>query len=226
MPIVFTKFYNMLNDIANKLREKGITKAGNKDEFEKQRVARAIEIINNFAQSIRKTVKNAQFFIYNPRSPTEKAYNYRFTYEEEDTVQVELLAENTPNSHKLIDITPVESFLVDMVNIIVPQFHQIQLYSYAKDFCTEHCSDKFMEHKDQKKLDEACSKIYDEIEKFERDAKQSSMEHIQRVVPQIIIPKISELASSFIRENEKTSYLLANTFHKQLTDTVYNGMKK
>lgn len=52
------------------------------------------------------------------------------------------------------------------------------------------------------------------------------MEHIQRVVPQIIIPKISELASNFIRDNDKTSYLLANSFHKQLTDTVYNGMKK
>lgn len=26
VPIIFTKFYNMLNDIANKLREKGITK--------------------------------------------------------------------------------------------------------------------------------------------------------------------------------------------------------
>ncbi len=70
-----------------------------------------------------------------------------------------------------------------------------------------------MEHKDQKKLDEERRKIEQEIEKFENDAKQSSMEHIQRVVPQIIIPKISELASNFIRENDKTSYLLANTFH-------------
>jgi hypothetical protein len=113
-----------------------------------------------------------------------------------------------------------------MVNNVMPQFHQIQFYSYAKEFCTEHCADKFLEHKDQKKLDEERRKIEQEIEKFENDSKQSSMEHIQKVVPQIIIPKISELASNFIRENEKTSYLLANTFHKQLTDTVYNGMKK
>ncbi len=119
VPIVFTKFYNMLNDIANKLREKGITKAGNKDEFEKQRIARATEIINNFAQGIRKTVKNSQFFIYNPRSPTEKPYNYRFL-DGEDTVEVELLPENTADSIKLTDIQPIESFLINMVNTIVP----------------------------------------------------------------------------------------------------------
>lgn len=29
IPIVFTKFYNMLNDIANELRQKGITKQSN-----------------------------------------------------------------------------------------------------------------------------------------------------------------------------------------------------
>jgi hypothetical protein len=98
----------MLNDIANKLREKGITKASNKDEFEKQRIIRAVEIINNFAVSIKKSVKNAQFFIYNPRSPTEKSYNYKFIYGEEDTVQVEILPDNTPDSNKLIDIVPVE----------------------------------------------------------------------------------------------------------------------
>jgi|LauGreDrversion4_2_1035121.scaffolds.fasta_scaffold569083_1 hypothetical protein len=109
----------MLNDIANKLREKGITKAGNKDEFEKQRIARATEIINNFAQGIRKTVKNSQFFIYNPRSPTEKPYNYRFL-DGEDTVEVELLPENTADSIKLTDIQPIESFLINMVNTIVP----------------------------------------------------------------------------------------------------------
>jgi hypothetical protein len=39
----------MLNDIANKLREKGITKQNNPAEFEIQRIARAEEIVNNFA---------------------------------------------------------------------------------------------------------------------------------------------------------------------------------
>jgi hypothetical protein len=34
VPIIFTKFYNCLNDVANKLREKGITKQGNPQEFE------------------------------------------------------------------------------------------------------------------------------------------------------------------------------------------------
>jgi hypothetical protein len=41
VPIIFTKFYNMQNDIANKLKEQGITKQSNPDEFEKRRIERS-----------------------------------------------------------------------------------------------------------------------------------------------------------------------------------------
>jgi hypothetical protein len=41
VPIVFTKFYNMQNDIANKLKEQGITKQSNPEEFEKRRIERS-----------------------------------------------------------------------------------------------------------------------------------------------------------------------------------------
>lgn len=84
MPIVFTKYYNMQNDIANKLKEQGITKQVNPEEFENRRIERSVQIINSFAQSIRRVVKNSHFFIFNPKPLTDKGYHYKFHGEGEN----------------------------------------------------------------------------------------------------------------------------------------------
>ena len=64
-----------------------------------------------------------------------------------------------------------------------------------------------------------------EIQNFETKAREDSKEYITRVIPQAIIPKVSELASSFIEESKAESYFLANTFHKQLSNKVYTDIK-
>ena len=46
------------------------------------------------------------------------------------------------------------------------------------------------------------------------------------MIPQAIIPKVSELATKFIEESKAESYFLANTFHKQLSIKVYTDIKK
>lgn len=216
----------MLNDIANKLREKGITKQANPQEFETQRIARAEEIINNFAQSIKKSVKNAQFFLYNPRSPTDKAYNYKFTYADDGSVSVKILPEKTENSFKLNEIVPVEEFLGHMINYVVPQFHQIQFFQYAKEFCQRHHADTVTKSLNENSLNQALQVIDEEITRFETEASEASKKHITEVIPQVIIPKVSELASKFIEESKAENYFLANTFHKQLSTKVYSDMKK
>ena len=79
--------------------------------------------------------------MYNPRSPTDKAYNYRFNYSDDGTVEVEILPDKSENSFKLNEIAPVEGFLETMINEIVPQFHQIQFFQFAKKYCQDHHAD-------------------------------------------------------------------------------------
>jgi len=58
--------------------------------------------------------------MYNPRSPTDKAYNYKFIYDDENNVQVKILPDKTEDSFKLNEIVPIEDFLNKMINEIVP----------------------------------------------------------------------------------------------------------
>ena len=74
-------------------------------------------------------------------------------------------------------------------------------------------------------MKQAVGIIDKEIFDFEQDAIADTNSKILEIVPKTIIPKINELANSFIEESKADTYFIANTFHKELSGKVYRGIK-
>jgi hypothetical protein len=159
----------MLNDIATRLREKGITKQSNPAEFETQRLARAEEIISSFATSIRKSVKNSTFFIFNPKSATDKVYQYKFndiTTDEGPKVEVKIVPDKTEDSVKMIEIKAVEDFIGNMVKDFLPYYHQYQFFEYGSKFMQDYHVELVTKSLSQDSLKIALNGIEKEVQTF------------------------------------------------------------
>lgn len=133
--------------------------------------------------SIRKICPNSQFFIFSPRPPTDKKYNYKFLNGDDGSVSVKIVPDTDKEAFSLNEIVPVEHFLLGMTSDILPDFHQFQLFEYAKGFCQKHHADTVTSSLNQSSLNEALQNIEKEIESFETNAMNDSNKHIVTYVP-------------------------------------------
>jgi len=79
-------------------------------------------MIISFAQSIKSVVRNAHFFIFNPKGLTDKGYHYKFAKDEVDPnkVHFKLLPDKTEASYPLYSIQPIQDFLHEISSSILP----------------------------------------------------------------------------------------------------------